>query len=1147
MGNKVSVAIIDTIGLVYDGDTLKKRGLGGSESAVILMSKELVQVGFDVTVFNACEDDDSKPGVYDGVTYRPVRDVTQYTQFDVVISMRTVVPFVPEYMYEAYRHIAGFRYEPSLFEQIRKNARFKALWMHDTFCQGDINVEELVVGGYIDELFTLSDFHTSYIGNADHGKRRNFEVLKNKIFMTRNGVVPYFNYVDISKKDKNLFVYNASVTKGMIPLIDKVWPKVKERIPDAKLKVIGGYYRFRSDAPPDAQEETWRKLIEEKRYKKQNIEFTGVITQRQIAEILCEASMFLFPGAFPETFGISSLESLTYNTPLVATRFGALEETAIDTASYFIDYAIEPNGLFPNINSDDQVNKFVDKVVDAYYNTYLHQQKMNYCSVIKDINGWDTVAIQWKQHLYRKLGLYLSVDDYRRASYINDKVHRVFGRRFSNHEEWNTYRSPVTNHIAVVSTLYNAQDYVARCIESVACQDYENYTHFIVNDCSTDESERVIAETLQSLSPDRMQKVMVINRRENRGAPFNQVEVIRKYVHDDSIVMLLDGDDSLVNDNNVFNFYNNLYNGPDGAEFTYGSCWSMVDNIPLIAQDYPPDVKKRRDYRNYHFNWIMPYTHLRTFRRALINHVTDDVFKDESGEWFRAGGDGALFYAMIENADPNRVKAVKEIVYNYNDASPLNDYKVNGDEQNKTAKKILSKKTVPAVTETPEKKKVNSKKILIAIPTAKNIEVATFKSIYDLKIPEGYKADFQYFYGYNIDQVRNLIASWVVNGYDYLFAVDYDVEFESDTLEKMLAHDVDLVSGLYIQRKHNQHVLELYRMNDRGGMSNVPLEDIDGQGLVSIDGCGFGCVLVKKRVFEGIGYPWFVYHSALDHNNTVSEDVDFCRKAREKGFKMYADTTIRCDHHGTNVYRVGHTTQTILKNFKPTATLEDPVRKRLRDLGDQWLVPIAHCEYLTKIRDQYDFHPKVIYDIGACVLHWTKSAKRFAWPDADYVLFEAMDAPKFLYEEGGYKHYNGVMSDEDGKEVDFWENVEHPGGNSYYKENEEVNPNTVNFFNESHRVKKLTRSVDSVVREKKFPAPDMVKMDVQGAELDVLKGMKKTLKTVKHLILELQNVEYNKGAPLRGEVIDWLESNGFKYVELFSNQGPDGDYHFIRK
>ena len=133
MRNKVSVAIIDTIGLVYDGDTLKKRGLGGSESAVILMSKELVKVGFDVTVFNSCEDDDSKPGVYDGVTYRPVQEVAQHSSFDVVISMRTVVPFVPEYMYEAYRHIAGFRFEPSIFEQIRQNSSLNVLWMHDTF------------------------------------------------------------------------------------------------------------------------------------------------------------------------------------------------------------------------------------------------------------------------------------------------------------------------------------------------------------------------------------------------------------------------------------------------------------------------------------------------------------------------------------------------------------------------------------------------------------------------------------------------------------------------------------------------------------------------------------------------------------------------------------------------------------------------------------------------------------------------------------------------------------------------------------------------------------------------------------------------------------------------------------------------------
>ena len=49
---KLKVAFIDILGLRYDGDTLTKRGLGGSESAVILMSRELCRLGFDVTVFN---------------------------------------------------------------------------------------------------------------------------------------------------------------------------------------------------------------------------------------------------------------------------------------------------------------------------------------------------------------------------------------------------------------------------------------------------------------------------------------------------------------------------------------------------------------------------------------------------------------------------------------------------------------------------------------------------------------------------------------------------------------------------------------------------------------------------------------------------------------------------------------------------------------------------------------------------------------------------------------------------------------------------------------------------------------------------------------------------------------------------------------
>jgi GT2 family glycosyltransferase len=138
-----------------------------------------------------------------------------------------------------------------------------------------------------------------------------------------------------------------------------------------------------------------------------------------------------------------------------------------------------------------------------------------------------------------------------------------------------------------------------------------------------------------------------------------------------------------------------------------------------------------------------------------------------------------------------------------------------------------------------------------------------------------------------------------------LFAVDSDISFPKDTLRKLLAHDVDLVSGLYIQRKPGQHTLEVYKFNDHGGVTNIPYEEIKDRGLVEIASCGFGCVLVKAEVFRAVGYPQFVYHSAINHANTISEDVDFCRKALAKGFKLWADTSVQCNHTGSWTFQVG--------------------------------------------------------------------------------------------------------------------------------------------------------------------------------------------------------------------------------------------------
>lgn len=667
----VSIAIIDKIGLCYDGDTLSKSGLGGSESAVILMANELSKIGFDVTVFNNCNDSShSKSGIFNKVKYIDNSDAYNYTgNFDIVIVSRTVEPF----------------YNKTLYPFI-VNSSIRILWMHDTFCWGDNLIEELVLSGDIHWIFTLSDFHTSYILNCDHGKRRNYEVLKRHVFQTRNGAVCHIPEVDLSKKDINHFVYNASVTKGLLPLLENIWPSVKSNIPDAKLTVIGGYYRFRENSEPDIQEKQLKQLISSHEFNKLSVTFTDVIPQYQIAEILANAGFMIYPGIFPETFGISSLESLLYNTPIITTRFGALEETAIENACYLLDYAIEPNSLFTDINKEQQCNKFIELVLHAYSNRYLYQQKQNYCSIIQDISGWDTIALQWKQFFYKILGKFLSVDEYRKVKRINEKVARVFGR--VNHMPFINQYSSSGNQlpIKIISTLKNSQAYIDKCILSVVQQDYDNYQHIIIDDKSTDNSLNKIWEIINSLPEYIQDKITVITNTESVGALCNQVSAIRS-LNDDDIIMILDGDDWLVNNNSIFHYYNDLYQ--TGIEFTYGSCWSLADNIPLIAQDYPLNIKNNKKYRSHLFNWNIPYTHLRTFKKYLINDISDDSFKDND-VWYKAGGDAALFYELIERVNPNNIKANKEIMYNYNDLNPLNDYKINSIEQNKNSEKIIN-------------------------------------------------------------------------------------------------------------------------------------------------------------------------------------------------------------------------------------------------------------------------------------------------------------------------------------------------------------------------------------------------------------------------------------------------------------------------
>lgn len=217
------------------------------------------------------------------------------------------------------------------------------------------------------------------------------------------------------------------------------------------------------------------------------------------------------------------------------------------------------------------------------------------------------------------------------------------------------------------------------------------------------------------------------------------------------------------------------------------------------------------------------------------------------------------------------------------------------------------------------------------------------------------------------------------------------------------------------------------------------------------------------------------------------------------------------------------------------------LRNHLTHLSIHNCIPERHVQYLWYLK-RIGFEPKIIYDIGSCVLNWAKEAK-LVWPNAKIILFDAFQPAEFLYT--GYDYHIGVLSDADNKLLKFYQNEMMPGGNSYYRE---IGFDNGRYFPENKYIEMRSKTLDTVVRECGFPLPDLVKIDVQGAEIDILRGGTNTIQNARRLIVELQAIEYNLGAMTADSSLPIIENMGWKCCDpLFQNNGPDGDYGFVRE
>ncbi len=190
----------------------------------------------------------------------------------------------------------------------------------------------------------------------------------------------------------------------------------------------------------------------------------------------------------------------------------------------------------------------------------------------------------------------------------------------------------------------------------------------------------------------------------------------------------------------------------------------------------------------------------------------------------------------------------------------------------------------------------NDARILIGIPSAGYQRHSRFlDSISYLKKPEYTK--FSFAHGQSPAQARNMIIREALGGgYTHILFIDDDVLVPENTIERLLSHDKDMVSGLYLIRKWPHQPIIFLEDNHPSGKPRWRCLEKGDTGLIPITAAGLGCALIKTKVFAALPDPWITLG---DPDPTDwCDDIPFFLKAKAKGFHAYCDTTVRCGHMG---------------------------------------------------------------------------------------------------------------------------------------------------------------------------------------------------------------------------------------------------------
>jgi glycosyltransferase involved in cell wall biosynthesis len=204
----------------------------------------------------------------------------------------------------------------------------------------------------------------------------------------------------------------------------------------------------------------------------------------------------------------------------------------------------------------------------------------------------------------------------------------------------------MSNRFVFVAPMFNMSKTLPRMLHSICGQSYDNWKIVLIDDCSSEEERGKCSSILRSFSAligdpsplvlgDVERKIECHWNSEKRWEVANVLWGMRD-CKDDDIVCRIDGDDWL-SDLDALAIIDSAYKESECDLLWTNHRWAFSDKN--ISGPMPPGADP------YRHPWVS--SHLKTFRKHLLNGVKDENFRGPDGEYIKRAGDQAIYLPAL--------------------------------------------------------------------------------------------------------------------------------------------------------------------------------------------------------------------------------------------------------------------------------------------------------------------------------------------------------------------------------------------------------------------------------------------------------------------------------------------------------------------